>query len=261
MIMEMFKDISLWALVTSIFLGAFTTSFVAISNPYVLQDSDDHPLTVPVWAMLGQYDKNEATRWNPNVGAPLLGTHLVIAQIILVNLLIAMMGDTYVTIKETADETWKFGRLFSAIESKERMSEAPPPLNLPWTLTTLIKTIFDACCCASSGKDYKKLSEEVMDANEKKMMSLAKKAKQKVAKKLLRKLKLQEEKNDETVEEKVKALLEKQLTMDESLDKLSKSIRTDSEATQGRARIKLRTKSQPLPPVTKAGNQSQRTLA
>ena len=57
-----------------------------------------------MWAMLGNFDEHEVMRWNPTVGAALLWLYVVVAQIILVNLLIAMMGDTYRLLKERADE-------------------------------------------------------------------------------------------------------------------------------------------------------------
>jgi hypothetical protein len=133
MIMEMFKDIALWTLVSLVFMGGFTVAFVAIADPLALHDSADHPLTVPLWAMHGVFDVHEVETWNENVGAVMLWLYVVVAQIILVNLLIAMMGDTFGVIKERADEEWKFGRLRSVMEATERMHPIPPPFNLPVT--------------------------------------------------------------------------------------------------------------------------------
>lgn len=151
MIMEMFKDIALWTLVSLVFLGGFTVAFVAISDPLVLHDSMDHPLTVPLWAMHGAFDVHEVKTWNPTFGAPLLWLYVIVAQVILVNLLIAMMGDTYSIIKERADEEWKFGRLVSVMESTERHHRIPPPFNLPITMMDFIhsqckNTIFGKLC-------------------------------------------------------------------------------------------------------------------
>ena len=49
MIMEMFKDIGLWTLVSLVFLGGFTAAFVAIADASSVRESEDHPLTVPLW--------------------------------------------------------------------------------------------------------------------------------------------------------------------------------------------------------------------
>ena len=197
MIMEMFNDIALWVLVSIIFIGAFTTAFVAISDPTHIETSDDHPLTVPIWAMLGTYDKNEVSRWNESIGEIMLGTYLVISQIVLVNLLIAMMGYTFGAIKENADEEWKFGRLRSVLEASERMSPLPPPFNLPQTSFALMHRMLwaDLHPAIKSrilwlfGQDFETLTDE----DESYDYAAAKKAKQKVAKRLLLKLRKQEE--------------------------------------------------------------------
>jgi len=140
MIINMFQDIALWALVSGIFLAAFTVAFVTISSPDAIGhgDGDASPITVALWTMHGAFDQHEVGQWNPQVGEPLLWLYLLISNIVLVNLLIAMMGDTYSEIKHKADEEWKFGRLRSVVQTTERMSPIPPPLNLPITLWLLV---------------------------------------------------------------------------------------------------------------------------
>lgn len=58
-LMRMTKDIAMWITMSSIVLLAFTVSFVSIANPYVLEESGNHPITAPLWAMLGSYDTVE----------------------------------------------------------------------------------------------------------------------------------------------------------------------------------------------------------
>ena len=169
----MFNDIILWTLVSIIFLGAFTVAFIAISDPLAVDDSKDHPATTPLWAMLGTFDVHEVGGWNHHIGEPMLFTYVVISQIILVNLLIAMMGHTFGAIKERADEEWKFGRLRSVLEATERMSPLPPPLNLPLTLLSFAKTVVLPTLGCVEEK-----AEEPLDLAK---LSEAKKAKQKVA--------------------------------------------------------------------------------
>ena len=145
--MAMFKDIALWTLVSLVFTGGFTVAFVAISDPAAVHASPDHPITVPMWAMLGVFDVHEVDRWNPGIGAILLWLYVVVAQIILVNLLIAMMGDTFGTIKERADEEWKFGRIRSVMEATERMHPVPPPFNLPITFLAFACWLVEGTRC------------------------------------------------------------------------------------------------------------------
>ncbi|KAJ8033227.1 Ankyrin-1 [Holothuria leucospilota] len=57
------------------------------------------------------------------------GAYLVITLIILINLLIAMMSDTYQRIQAQSDVEWKFGRA-KLIRKMNRTSATPSPLNL-----------------------------------------------------------------------------------------------------------------------------------
>lgn len=243
MFMEMMKDIFLWVFLSSIFLGAFTVAFVAIADPYALAGSPDHPLTTPVWAMLGAFDKNEVHKWNDTVGEAMLGLYLVISQIVLVNLLIAMMGDTYGNIKGRSDEEWKYGRIVSVLETRVRMSPIPPPLNLPITLYAFINQkleVLKDCANSASGRKsrYNKMEDEdpaerERMAKERKKMAADKKAKQKVAKKLLRKLKLDEEQEaNGSWEEQLKEIRETQANMAESMAVMQRSVVKDRGSKQ-----------------------------
>lgn len=196
MIMEMFKDIVLWALVSMVFLGAYTVAFVSISDPDVAFDSTgDHPLTVPLWAMMGYFNPEEVHTWNVDVGQIMLWSYLVIANIVLVNLLIAMMGYTFGEIKEKSDEEWKFSRLRSSIETTERMSPVPPPFNLPITLGAFIMQLMPESCqnCVKNC-----IPAEETDPVDPKAESIAKKAKRKVARRLLLALKRKNDHDEAT---------------------------------------------------------------
>ena len=231
MFTAMMKDIWHWVLLSAVFLGAFTVAFVAIADPYALVDSDDHPLTVPVWAMLGAFDKNEVFRWNGTVGEPMLGLYLVISQVVLVNLLIAMMGDTFSVIKERADEEYKYGRMVSVLEATKRMSPIPPPFNLPITMLAFVKIAFAktfiAECCARSYEMLDSVAQKRKDEatnREHLEMAKAKKAKQKVAKKLLRKLKLSEESAATSWEDGFDVMRENQDQMAEALKDIQRTL-------------------------------------
>merc|ERR1712167_389792 len=91
--------------------------------------------------------------------------YVIVSQIILVNLLITMMGHT-----------------FSVIQATERMSPVPPPLNLPQTSYAFVMTNIVSVLCPQ----YTPVEKDRNDGYD---LSKAKKAKQKVAQKLLLKLK------------------------------------------------------------------------
>jgi hypothetical protein len=229
-------------LLSSVFLGAFTVAFVAIADPYKIPASGDHPLTTPIWAMLGQFDKNEVYVWNESVGELLLGTYLVISQIVLVNLLIAMMGDTYGTIKERADEEWKFGRMVTVQETTVRMSALPPPFNLLTTVPAFLRVMVWSKLTGQSAEDYDLLKDGAEQDEKSKEAELAaqhqaKRAKQKVAKKLLRKLKLNEEQMPINLEDGFAELRENQQQMSETLATITRQLASQDKRASTRSAI------------------------
>ena len=117
---RMMKDIAMWFTISAIVLIAFTVAFVSITNPYIVEDSGNTPLYAPLWALLGSYDLEEVHDWNPSIGKVMLWLYLVVSNVMLINLLIAMMGYTFSEVKDQADREWKFGRLRSIIEVNER---------------------------------------------------------------------------------------------------------------------------------------------
>ena len=134
MIMEMVGDIMLWMLVALVFTAAFTVAFLATSNSELTAVA-----IMPLWAMLGSYDVEQVKTWSPKAGEAMLWLFIIVSNILLVNLLIAMMGDTFSRIKENSDAKWKIGRLRSIQEAVKQMHPVPPPVNLPLTLSHFIK--------------------------------------------------------------------------------------------------------------------------
>jgi hypothetical protein len=65
-------------------------------------------------------------------------SYLTLSIIVLINLLIAMMSDTYCRIQEQSDVEWKFG-LAKLIRNMQRTNVAPSPLNLFTTWMVLIR--------------------------------------------------------------------------------------------------------------------------
>jgi len=57
------------------------------------------------------------------------GIYMLITTIVLINLLIAMMSDTYQRIQQQSDMEWKFGRS-KLITSMSKTNMAPAPINL-----------------------------------------------------------------------------------------------------------------------------------
>ena len=68
-------------------------------------------------------------------------SYLTLSIIVLINLLIAMMSDTYCRIQEQSDIEWKFG-LAKLIRNMQRTNVAPSPLNLFTTWMVLLRKRF-----------------------------------------------------------------------------------------------------------------------
>lgn len=73
--------------------------------------------------ILGQPD------WTLILFKVFFGVYMLVTVVVLINLLIAMMSDTYQRIQAQSDIEWKYG-LAKLIRSMHRTSATPAPLNL-----------------------------------------------------------------------------------------------------------------------------------
>ena len=69
------------------------------------------------------------------------GLYMLVTTVVLINLLIAMMSDTYQRIQQQSDVEWKFG-LAKLIRSMHRTDMSPSPINL---VTTWLVYLFRVC--------------------------------------------------------------------------------------------------------------------
>ena len=72
----------------------------------------------------------------------------MVTVVVLINLLIAMMSDTYQRIQKRSDTEWKFG-LAKLIRDMSQTSGTPAPMNL---LLKLI--VYMLACCKFQGEFY-----------------------------------------------------------------------------------------------------------
>jgi len=87
------------------------------------------------FVILGDYDSTMSAFQNTSSGSTggfaefLVSVYALIAQIMLVNLLIAMMGDTFNRVQENADKEWMYSRYHLVVEYTHA-SFHPPPFNI-----------------------------------------------------------------------------------------------------------------------------------
>ncbi|KAI2653199.1 Ankyrin-1 [Labeo rohita] len=143
-IRDLIKDLCRFAVILMLFHIAFTLSLTALCQPLNLQECDNStgnvtqvaipgPLNISVllfFALFGLTDLDkiaEVPRCPSHTTAILtktvFGVYLVVTVIVLINLLIAMMSDTYQRIQAQSDTEWKFGRAVCSEEGREVINE------------------------------------------------------------------------------------------------------------------------------------------
>lgn len=162
-IRDLIKDLCRFAVILMLFHTAFTLSLTALCQPLyppgvnstvnATEARVPGPLNMSVllfFALFGltEPDKIPDVERSPPATAVLakmvFGVYLVVTFIVLVNLLIAMMSDTYQRIQAQSDTEWKFGRAV-LIRDMSRKSGIPSPFNL---FTNLFYSIKFLCKCA-----------------------------------------------------------------------------------------------------------------
>eukprot|EP00026_Physarum_polycephalum_P001138 Phypoly_transcript_01139.p1 GENE.Phypoly_transcript_01139~~Phypoly_transcript_01139.p1 ORF type:complete len:1209 (+),score=210.24 Phypoly_transcript_01139:454-3627(+) len=131
-IIRLFKDIFVWIFVFVIFAVSFQLGFVSITKQAgadPLKAYPDGTFPVSFFTIIGDFSYAAPILEGTPLGVALLAVYALLAQILLVNLLIAMMGDTYSNVSDNSAEEWKFYRLELMMENQST-SFHPPPTNL-----------------------------------------------------------------------------------------------------------------------------------
>jgi len=132
----LFTDVVRFCSIYMVFLAAFSQAFFILYQ-FVGFEGFFTAVKTCFSAMLGDFDL-EAAAETPFQTATisLLILYVVLVTILLLNLLIAMMGDTYGRIIEDADKKWHLerARVVTSIENEMTASERDANLNKYWTV-------------------------------------------------------------------------------------------------------------------------------
>jgi len=131
-IIRLFRDIFVWIYVFVIFAVSFQLGFISITQQAGANPVTGYPdgtFPVAFFTIIGEYSYAADILKDTPLGVALLAVYALLAQILLVNLLIAMMGDTYSNVSDNSAEEWKFYRLELMMENQST-SFHPPPTNL-----------------------------------------------------------------------------------------------------------------------------------
>lgn len=100
--------------------------------------------------------------WTITLAKAVFGIYQIVTIIVLINLLIAMMSDTYQRIQAQSDTEWKFGRA-KLFRNMNKTSATPSPLNLFTKLYTYIRVLCKhrSKVCSSSAQQFIDEEEDV----------------------------------------------------------------------------------------------------
>jgi len=128
-------------------LAAFIISFTCVFVGFFHESIDDNtwetlypngPLFLPMWATFGEFASTLPLLDQLNsFGLILLVIYLFFMQILLINVLIAMMNDSYSRVQENVDKEWGFS-MEKLIYEYEQASILPPP----FSIIQLIREVF-----------------------------------------------------------------------------------------------------------------------
>ena len=151
---DMMGDIAIWTILSLVISLGFAFAFVILEPNAVLEQHSWqdfmglHPVYESLWLWVGAGVHSDRATMDsvtlgPN-GSPELPTAIVfptmmwvyqfIIGVLLVNLLIAMMSDTYARVMKKGRERWTFERAQLITEFKDTKPPFPPPFNVLWQL-------------------------------------------------------------------------------------------------------------------------------
>nr|XP_033785571.1 serine/threonine-protein phosphatase 6 regulatory ankyrin repeat subunit A-like [Geotrypetes seraphini] len=188
-IRDLIKDLTRFAVILGLFHVAFTMQLSAVYQPVYPEptmnqsianengtakndSTTQDPVDITVvlfFSLFGLIDPeclpplNRTPHFTFVIVRFIFGVYLVVTLIVLINLLIAMMSDTYQRIQAQSDTEWKFGRA-TLIRDMTRKSGTPSPFNLCTNLFYYVKMFckYKGKLCSSRGQDLTN-EEEDMD--------------------------------------------------------------------------------------------------
>eukprot|EP01111_Echinosteliopsis_oligospora_P005886 TRINITY_DN1962_c0_g1_i2.p1 TRINITY_DN1962_c0_g1~~TRINITY_DN1962_c0_g1_i2.p1 ORF type:complete len:1043 (+),score=331.07 TRINITY_DN1962_c0_g1_i2:218-3346(+) len=166
-ILRLFKDVFQWCLIYALFMISFQIAFIAVTAQAAetVIDAggsgapnkwDGYPtgtLGLSFFTIIGDYGYANDINAQSAIGIPLIAIYALVAQVMLVNLLIAMMGDTYSDVYDNSTKEWKFYRM-TLVEEYSTSSVYPPPFNLIFVPLSWVQA---KLCGSGADSNYKSL--------------------------------------------------------------------------------------------------------
>jgi len=141
--------------------GALDAALDAAASAHFTSSSSGFLLAF--WAIHSEMIGHEVDAM-PRMATLVLWIYFMFSQIVLLNLLVAIMGDTWNTISENADVEWKFFRV-NAIAEYFELHHIPPPFNA----ARLLRALFDGSFASSSEDGVPRCTRQRTAADVKKL--------------------------------------------------------------------------------------------
>ncbi|CAF4011245.1 unnamed protein product [Rotaria magnacalcarata] len=120
----LFNDVLRFCIIHTIFLAGFSQAFFILFNENGFGGFLSS-IKQCFLGLLGEFDLDYYIKGrHPLASVTLLICHIVVITILLLNLLIAMMGDTYADVKKSAAKLWHLERARIALEIENGMSSS-----------------------------------------------------------------------------------------------------------------------------------------
>ncbi|CAJ0941647.1 unnamed protein product, partial [Mesorhabditis belari] len=157
-IRDLMYDLARFLVILLLFIAGFTLHVTSIFQPAYQPADDDsaelmrlsspeQTLEMLFFSLFGlvEPDSMPPLHLVPDFGKIILklvfGIYLLVTLIVLINLLIAMMSDTYQRIQAQSDKEWKFGRAI-LIRQMNKRSATPSPINMLTKLWMVLKVAY-----------------------------------------------------------------------------------------------------------------------
>jgi len=142
-------DFILWGVLFSLFAISFQIGFTSLAIQAGMSPNESYPhesgiFPVSYVAIIGEWSYLMEIMDKTPTGVVFLAVYAFIVQVMLVNLLIAMMGDTYSSVRENSDVEWKYFR-HAFVHDNMAASPLPPPLNIIYFFLWIFQAIKNAC--------------------------------------------------------------------------------------------------------------------
>ena len=154
-VLFMMRDIGRFLAMLALVATGFGLCMAGVinSSSFATPDASPwQPFLAPLWAIHGHvlgYDDHLLDFPRPLSVA--LWVYFLLSQVVLLNLLIAIMGDTWQRVKDSADEEWKF-LLVQDMEEFFDLYPTPPPFNVLLLLGRLHDHFARGAALAHSGE-------------------------------------------------------------------------------------------------------------